>query len=53
LGVLQLTIGALAAPLVGLADQSTALPMAIAMAGFGGAALLTFLSLCRQPQVDI
>jgi DHA1 family bicyclomycin/chloramphenicol resistance-like MFS transporter len=47
LGVLQLTMGAVAAPMVGLAGTATAVPMAAAIAAFGSAALLTFLVLCR------
>jgi len=42
LGVLQLTIGAIAAPMVGMAGTATAVPMAAAIAAFGIAALLTF-----------
>jgi DHA1 family bicyclomycin/chloramphenicol resistance-like MFS transporter len=40
LGVLQLSIGALGAPLVGLAGATSALPMAVAIAGFSGLTLL-------------
>lgn len=47
LGVLQLGIGAVVAPLVGLADTATALPMAVAIAAFSIATLLTFIVLCR------
>jgi len=47
LGVLQLTIGAVAAPIVGLAGTATAVPMAAAIAAFGIAALLTFIVFCR------
>lgn len=47
LGVLQLTIGAIAAPLVGLGGTDTAIPMASVIAVFGIATLLTFLILCR------
>jgi DHA1 family bicyclomycin/chloramphenicol resistance-like MFS transporter len=47
LGVLQLTIGAVAAPLVGIAGTATAVPMAAAIATFGVAALITFVVLCR------
>ena len=47
LGVLQLTIGAIAAPMVGLAGVATAVPMAAAIAAFGIAALLTFIVSCR------
>jgi DHA1 family bicyclomycin/chloramphenicol resistance-like MFS transporter len=51
LGVLQLTIGAVAAPMVGLAGAATAVPMAAAIAAFGIAALLTFIVFCRPAQV--
>jgi DHA1 family bicyclomycin/chloramphenicol resistance-like MFS transporter len=47
LGALQLTIGALAAPLVGVGGATTALPMAGVIAAFGIAALVTFVALCR------
>jgi DHA1 family bicyclomycin/chloramphenicol resistance-like MFS transporter len=47
LGVLQFTIGAAVAPLVGLAGTATAIPMALAIAAFGLATLATFLILCR------
>ena len=47
LGVLQFTIGAAVAPLVGLAGTVTAIPMALAIAAFGLATLATFLILCR------
>jgi DHA1 family bicyclomycin/chloramphenicol resistance-like MFS transporter len=47
LGVVQFSIGAVAAPLVGLAGSATAVPMAAAIAGFGIAALLTFFFFCR------
>ena len=47
LGVLQLTIGAIAAPMVGLAGTATAVPMAAAIAAFGITALLTFIVFCR------
>lgn len=43
LGVLQLTIGAVAAPLVGLGGTASALPMAVAIAVFGIAALVVAL----------
>jgi DHA1 family bicyclomycin/chloramphenicol resistance-like MFS transporter len=45
--VLQLIIGAIAAPMVGLAGTATAVPMAAAIAAFGIAALLTFIAFCR------
>lgn len=47
LGVLQLIIGPIAAPLVGLGGTSSALPMAIGIATFGIVTLLTFIVLCR------
>lgn len=47
LGVLQLTIGAVAAPLIGLAGATSAAPMAIAIAGFGIATVVTFGALCQ------
>lgn len=49
LGVLQFTIGAAVAPLVGLSGTTTAIPMALAIAAFGLATLATFLILCRPP----
>ena len=51
LGVLQFSIGAIAAPLVGLAGTATAVPMAAAIATFGIAALATFSIFCRTAQV--
>jgi MFS transporter, DHA1 family, multidrug resistance protein len=50
LGVLQFSIGAIAAPLVGLAGTSTAIPMVSAIAIFGIATLATFLIFCRPIQ---
>ena len=47
LGVLQYAFGAAAAPLVGIAGEQTALPMAIVMAGFGIAGLIVFALLVR------
>ncbi len=49
LGVLQFVVGGLATPLVGLGGAGTAVPMAIAMAGFGVLALLAFATLTRVP----
>lgn len=50
LGLLQLVIGALIAPLVGLWGRTTALPMATVIALFGMAALVvTLASLRRTP----
>ena len=50
LGVVQFSIGAVAAPLVGLAGTATAVPMAAAIAAFGIAALVTFIVFCRPAQ---
>ena len=47
LGMVQFSIGAVAAPLVGLAGSASAVPMASAIAAFGIAALLTFIFFCR------
>lgn len=53
LGVLQFSIGAIAAPLVGLNGTPTAVPMAAAIAVFGIAALLTFIVFCRPAQCKL
>lgn len=50
LGVLQFSIGAVAAPLVGLGGTTTAVPMAAAIAVFGLATLVTFIVFCRPAQ---
>jgi len=50
LGVLQFSIGAVAAPLVGLGGTTTAVPMAAAIAVFGLATLVTFIVFCRPTQ---
>jgi MFS transporter, DHA1 family, multidrug resistance protein len=47
LGVLQLTIGAVAAPLVGMGGTASAVPMAVAIASFGLATLIVFVAFCR------
>jgi DHA1 family bicyclomycin/chloramphenicol resistance-like MFS transporter len=47
LGVLQFSIGAIAAPLVGLAGTTSAVPMAAAIAAFGIAALVVFIGVLR------
>jgi DHA1 family bicyclomycin/chloramphenicol resistance-like MFS transporter len=47
LGVLQFSIGAVAAPLVGIGGSATAVPMAAFIAGFGIVAVGLFLLLCR------
>jgi len=47
LGVVQFSIGAIAAPLVGLAGTATAVPMAAVIAAFGILALVTFSVFCQ------
>jgi MFS transporter, DHA1 family, multidrug resistance protein len=47
LGVLQFTIGAVAAPLVGLGGNTSAVPMAVAIAAFGFTTLVTYIVFCR------
>ncbi|MBI1881490.1 MAG: multidrug effflux MFS transporter [Chloroflexi bacterium] len=47
LGVLQFSIGAVLAPLVGLGGATTAVPMAAFIATFGLATLVTFIVFCR------
>ncbi|GHO88302.1 multidrug effflux MFS transporter [Dictyobacter formicarum] len=47
LGVLQLAIGALVAPIVGLSGSASAVPMGTAIAAFALATLATFFILCR------
>ncbi|MCW2878147.1 MAG: hypothetical protein JWQ95_2247 [Sphaerisporangium sp.] len=51
LGVLQFALGAVAAPLAGLAGTGTALPMALVMAGLTAAAVVAFLALGRTRAV--
>jgi MFS transporter, DHA1 family, multidrug resistance protein len=51
LGVLQFSIGALAAPLVGTAGAATAVPMAASIAAFGIATVATFVLLSRPAHV--
>lgn len=46
LGVLQFTIGAIAAPLIGLGGNTSAVPMAVAIAAFGFTTLVTFIVFC-------
>lgn len=48
LGVLQFSIGAVVAPLVGIFGTATAVPMTAFIAMFGIAALITFIILCRS-----
>ncbi len=50
LGVLQFSIGAVVAPLVGLGGTTTAVPMAGVIAALGIATLVTFLVFCRPAQ---
>lgn len=50
LGVLQFSIGAIVAPLVGLGGTTTAVPMAAVIAMFGIATLITFIAICRPAQ---
>src|SRR5262249_48966646 len=50
LGVLQFSIGAVVAPLVGIGGTATAVPMAATVATFGIAALVTFIVLSRSVQ---
>jgi len=52
LGVVQFTIGAVAAPLVGMGGTMTAVPMAAVIATFGMATLITFIVLCHPAQPD-
>ena len=51
LGVLQFSIGAVVAPLVGVGGNATAVPMAATIAAFGIAALVTFLVFCRPAPI--
>jgi DHA1 family bicyclomycin/chloramphenicol resistance-like MFS transporter len=52
LGVLQIVIGVIVAPLVGLSGSQTAVPMAVTIAAFGIATLATVLVVCRPVQRD-
>lgn len=47
LGVFQLSIGAVVAPLVGVGGSQTGMPMAVVIAAFGVAALLTVVRMQR------
>ena len=51
LGVLQIIIGVVAAPLVGLAGSGTAVPMAVTIAAFGIATLVTVVIVCRPGKI--
>jgi DHA1 family bicyclomycin/chloramphenicol resistance-like MFS transporter len=53
LGVLQFSIGAAVAPLVGIAGTTTALPMALVIAVLGSAALITFVLLGRAGAAQV
>ena len=50
IGVLQFSIGAVAAPLVRIGGTTTAIPMATVVAAFGIATLVTFIVFCRPAQ---
>jgi DHA1 family bicyclomycin/chloramphenicol resistance-like MFS transporter len=53
LGLLQYLVGALAAPLVGIAGEDTALPMAIIIATLGSSALIVYITVVRGiPEPD-
>jgi DHA1 family bicyclomycin/chloramphenicol resistance-like MFS transporter len=51
LGLAQFAFGAAAAPLVGLAGEDTALPMAIVIAALGAGAVTAFLTLVRPAPI--
>jgi DHA1 family bicyclomycin/chloramphenicol resistance-like MFS transporter len=51
LGVLQFTIGAVVAPVVGIGGTTTAVPMAAVIATFGVATLVSFVVLCRPARL--
>jgi DHA1 family bicyclomycin/chloramphenicol resistance-like MFS transporter len=53
LGVAQFALGALAAPLVGLAGEDTAVPMAVVIATLGAAALATFTLLVPAERIAV
>lgn len=48
LGVAQFVVGAVSAPLVGLAGSGSAVPMAVVMASLGGCALVSVVLLTRE-----
>ncbi len=53
LGLLQYLVGALAAPLVGIGGEDTALPMAIIIATLGSSALFVYITVVRGiPEPD-
>ncbi|GII96635.1 multidrug effflux MFS transporter [Sinosporangium siamense] len=49
LGVMQFTLGGLAAPLSSVAGEGSALPMAVVITGINVLALVAFLALWRRP----
>jgi MFS transporter, DHA1 family, multidrug resistance protein len=49
LGVIQMSVGALSAPIVGIAGSATALPMAAVIATLGTGSILAFLVTTRRP----
>lgn len=51
LGVLQMSIGAVSAPLVGLAGSASAVPMAVAIAAFGVATVAAFGAASRSEMI--
>jgi MFS transporter, DHA1 family, multidrug resistance protein len=52
LGVVQISIGVIVAPLIGLGGSESAVPMAAAIAAFGMATLVTVILVCRPFQKD-
>lgn len=52
LGVLQIIIGVVAAPLVGLGGSETAVPMALTIAVFSITTLATVVMVCRPGKID-
>jgi DHA1 family bicyclomycin/chloramphenicol resistance-like MFS transporter len=52
MGALQFTLAAIASPLVGLAGEESAVPMAIVMLAAGMIALLSLLALTRGGPVQ-
>lgn len=53
LGVLQFSVGAVAAPLVGVAGPHNDLPLGIAMAFFGASALTVRMALVRHSALSV
>jgi MFS transporter, DHA1 family, multidrug resistance protein len=52
LGVLQIIIGVVAVPLIGLSGSKTAVPMALAIAVFGVTTLATVVMISRSGKID-